>query len=139
MHPSKYGILITTIVLSFICINSFASTQSEAEIANRIAPVGNVYLDGDIKSTTTAAAPAKSTEPRTGKQIYNTYCMACHATGVAGAPIKGNAKVWKPRLAKGTKTLYKNAKVGFNAMPPLGTCADCSDAEIKSAVDFILK
>lgn len=138
MHPSKYVVLITTLVLSFISINSSASTQSEAEIANRIAPVGSVYLDGDIKSTT-KTPPEKSTEPRTGKQIYNTYCMACHASGALGAPLKGDAKAWKPRLALGTKKLYQQAISGFKGMPARGTCADCSDAEIKSAVDFIIK
>ncbi|MCK5818209.1 MAG: cytochrome c5 family protein [Psychromonas sp.] len=120
-------------------INSFANTQTESEIVKRIAPVGNIYLDGDIKITNAASVSTKSAAPRTGKQIFNTYCMACHTTGVLGAPKRGDANAWKPRLAKGMSILYKNAMAGFNSMPPKGTCADCSNEEMRSSVEFMIK
>jgi len=78
-------------------------------------------------------------EARDAKEIYTKTCSMCHATGAANAPIAHNADAWKPRLAKGVPTLLKNAKSGFNAMPPMGMCADCTDAEIKSVIDFMSK
>ncbi len=35
-------------------------------------------------------------------------------------------------------TLLSNALNGFNAMPPRGTCADCSEEEIQAAINYML-
>ena len=139
MSFTKYITLISTIILTTLSMNTFANDQSESAVANRIAPVGDVYLDGEIKSATTAATPSEPTGPRAAEDIYNTYCMACHATGAAGAPVKGDAAAWKPRIAQGNETLLKHAISGFNAMPARGTCGDCTDDEMASTVDFIIK
>jgi cytochrome c5 len=34
--------------------------------------------------------------------------------------------------------LLTNATNGINAMPPKGTCAACSDDELKAAVEYML-
>jgi cytochrome c5 len=34
--------------------------------------------------------------------------------------------------------LFEHAIKGFNSMPPKGTCADCSDDEIKGAVKYMV-
>jgi len=116
-----------------------AADQSEEAIANRIAPVGDVYLDGEIENANTTTQPTEPTGPRTAEKIYNTYCVACHGTGAAGAPIKGNAEAWGPHIAKGEATLIKHAIEGFNAMPARGTCADCTDEELTDTVCFLIK
>jgi cytochrome c5 len=33
--------------------------------------------------------------------------------------------------------VWQNAINGINAMPPRGTCADCSDDEIKAAIEHM--
>jgi cytochrome c5 len=38
----------------------------------------------------------------------------------------------------GIDALVASAKKGKNAMPPMGTCMDCSDAELKAAIEFML-
>ncbi|SIO23402.1 cytochrome c5 family protein [Salinivibrio sp. ES.052] len=111
------------------------SEQEKAAIAERIAPVGEVYIDGEAPTQTAAAEPAG---PRSGDQVYNTYCTACHSTGAAGAPKIGDAAAWGPRVDKGMETLTKHAINGFNAMPAKGTCMDCSDDEIVAAIDHML-
>ncbi|WP_434357768.1 cytochrome c5 family protein [Parasalinivibrio latis] len=111
-----------------------AADMSEEAIAERISQVGSVYLDGE-GPVTAAAEPAG---PRTGDQVYNTFCMACHGTGAAGAPKTGDAAAWEPRLAQGRDTLNQHAINGFNAMPARGTCMDCSDEEIVAAIDHML-
>ncbi|RXJ72993.1 cytochrome C [Veronia nyctiphanis] len=111
-----------------------ATDMSDDAIAKRIAPVGSVYKDGEAP-VKTAAAPSG---PRTGDAVYNTFCLACHSTGAAGAPKTGDAAAWEPRLAQGKETLYKHAIQGFNGMPAKGTCMDCSDDEIIAAIEHML-
>jgi cytochrome c5 len=110
------------------------------QIVERIKPAGKVCVAGEkcegvqIAAATVSAGGAA----RSGEEITNTKCNVCHGTGAAGAPKVGDAAAWKPRIAKGVDTLVKNAISGINAMPPKGTCADCSDAEIKSAVEYMV-
>ncbi|XKH60471.1 c-type cytochrome [Halomonas sediminis] len=73
-----------------------------------------------------------------GEAIYNQACMACHMTGAAGAPIKGDADAWEPRLEKGMEILYTHSIEGFNAMPPKGGNLSLSDEEVKASVDFMI-
>jgi cytochrome c5 len=106
------------------------------EIAERIAPAGKTCLEGDACAAAPVAAVASG--PRSGADVYDTKCMTCHATGAAGAPKMGDAGAWAPRLDKGIETLYTHAIAGFNGMPAKGLCMDCSDDEIKAAVDHIV-
>jgi len=122
-----------TFVLALFCsaLAAQASTDDTADaLKQRIAPVGQVYLAG--------AEPvvAKPTGPRTGEQVYQGACFACHGTGALDAPKKGDA-AWKPRLAQGLDVLKKHAIEGIRSMPPRGTCADCSDDEIVDAIKFM--
>lgn len=68
---------------------------------------------------------------------YNKACIACHASGAAGAPKFGNAAAWAPRLAKGIDKLLVSTKNGLNAMPPKGLCMDCSDADYKALIQYM--
>ncbi|MFC2991825.1 c-type cytochrome [Halomonas tibetensis] len=73
-----------------------------------------------------------------GEAIYNQACMACHMTGAAGAPIKGDADAWGARLEQGMETLYDHSINGFNAMPAKGGNMSLSDDDVKAAVDFMV-
>ena len=103
------------------------------EIRKRIAPVGE--LNRAESEQVAEAAPA---EPRSGQEIYDSYCSTCHAAGVSGAPVFGNQSDWEPRIAKGIDTLYDSTLNGLNVMPPRGTCPDCSDEELKTTVDYMV-
>lgn len=124
---------ILTALIAAIAFSSasFAASVSQEEydaIAERIKPVGNIYLAG---SEPIAAEP---TGPRDGATVYGTFCIACHATGVSGAPKIGDAVDWAPRIAQGEAVLNDHAINGFNAMPAKGACMDCSDDEIIAAI-----
>jgi cytochrome c5 len=130
--------LLIGLTISLFSTAGFAQDLSEAAIAERIAPVGSVYLDGEIMTAQQEPTePAEPAGPRSGEKIYNTYCVACHGSGVLGAPKKGDADAWQPRIAQGPETLLKHALEGFNSMPAKGTCSDCSEQEIVSTIAFL--
>jgi cytochrome c5 len=86
-----------------------------------------------------AALAAESPTARTGELIYQTYCFSCHGTGWQGAPIAFDEHEWAPRVAKGLNGLLASAKQGVNSMPPMGTCMDCTDAELTAAIKEMTK
>lgn len=110
--------------------------RMEAKILENIKPVGEVNV-GSVPAS--AAAPAAAAGPRSGQDVYNASCMACHSTGVANAPKVGDKAAWDTRVSKGVDGLLATAISGLNAMPPKGTCAACSDEELKVAIEYMLK
>ncbi|MCM5571141.1 c-type cytochrome [Burkholderiaceae bacterium FT117] len=84
-----------------------------------------------------AAAPAQ-TASVDGKKIYDSTCMVCHATGVAGAPKMGDKAAWADRVKAGMDTLVSHSINGLRAMPPRGGNAKLSDAEVRAAVEYMV-
>jgi len=119
----------------------------QAEIDERIRPVGQVSLLGDKELEAAAAAavaPAPVATVLSGPQVFNTTCYLCHAApGVGGAPVVGNADAWEPRIAQGIDTLKQHAINGFQGeagfMPAKGGRVDLSDDEIGSAVEYMVE
>ena len=68
---------------------------------------------------------------------YNRSCIACHSSGVAGAPRAFNADDWAPRLAKGMPTLLQNTVNGVNAMPAKGLCPTCSEDDFAALIHYM--
>lgn len=87
-----------------------------------------------------AAAPAPSGAAAEGEKAYNASCMACHKTGVAGAPRLGDKADWVPRIKQGKDVLYKHTIEGFKGqkgmMPPRGGSA-LKDDQLKTVVDYM--
>ncbi|UCG77335.1 MAG: cytochrome c5 family protein [Nitrospirota bacterium] len=75
---------------------------------------------------------------RTGKQIYESKCASCHGTGVGGAPRFGKAADWESHKKSGLGHMLSHVKKGVGIMPPKGGCNDCTDAELKDAINYIL-
>ncbi|HIF9458997.1 TPA: c-type cytochrome [Photobacterium damselae] len=123
--------LFSALTILFTVGSVIAADMSNEAIEQRINPVGSLYLEGDAPIVKVAASP------RGGEQVYNTYCSACHTSGVMNAPKKGDAADWKDRLAQGQEILAKHAIEGFNAMPAKGSCMDCSDEEIIAAINYM--
>lgn len=124
---------------SLVALAVFASAVAFAavkdDISSRLSPVGSLCMSGDD----CAAAPViVASGPRSGEDIYGASCVACHASGAAGAPKLGDVAAWAPRIGNGIDTLYANAINGINGMPAKGLCMDCSDDDIKATVDYMV-
>lgn len=76
---------------------------------------------------------------RSGKEIYTYYCGMCHESGIHGAPKAGTPSAWTKELAKGMDHMVAVTKKGVGSMPPKGMCNDCTDDELKSAIQFMLR
>jgi cytochrome c5 len=114
------------------------SDKQRAAIEARIAPVGEVCLLGD--SSCGGAVAVANAAPRSGEEVYNSACIACHSSGAGGAPIVGDIAAWQPRIAVGMAALYDSGVNGVpgTSMMAKGGCMSCSDEEINGAVDFMV-
>ncbi len=128
----SFVIPIAAIVLLVIYVTSSyrpaAGTKSlEAEaVAQRIQPVGRV----EIKDAMDIASL------KTGEQVYQAQCTACHTAGVAGAPKLGDADGWAPRIKTGHEALLVSVLKGKGAMGAQGG-GDFNDLEIARAVVYV--
>lgn len=83
------------------------------------------------------AASAPAAASNVGKSIYDTTCVACHSSGVAGAPKFGDKAAWAPFIAKGIDDMVQKATQGVGAMPPRGG-STASDADFKAAIQYMV-
>jgi cytochrome c5 len=85
------------------------------------------------------AGAVQAEDDAVGKKVYETKCVACHASGVAGAPKFGDNAAWAPRVEAGMDTLMNSVMNGKNAMPPKGTCMDCSEEDLRMTVEYMVQ
>lgn len=131
------GQLIAVVVVSlvvFIAIAAIASQWVTAGRGNAPTPEATAKLIAPVAKLEIGVADAAVKGARTGDQVYNAACVACHESGAAGAPKVGDKAAWAPRLALGLEGLVKSAINGKNAMPARGGNPDLADVEIARAV-----
>lgn len=106
-----------------------------------------VSVDAPVKTaapaTTTpaAAAPVVSAAPavaRTGEEVFNTVCTACHTAGILNAPKIGDKAAWEPRAAKGLSGLLASSVNGLNQMPAKGGNPSLTEQELSNAIIYML-
>lgn len=126
-------LLLTIASLAFF--QAYANSDAANDkIRERIAPVGEVCASAECAGGAVVAAGSSA---RSGETVYNGACVACHGSGLLDAPKKGDTAAWDARFAQGEATVLKHAINGLNAMPPKGTCGDCSDDELLAAIKFM--
>ena len=97
---------------------------SDEVIAKRLKPVGEVVI----------AEGSDTPGQRTGKQIVEASCAACHATGALNAPKIGDKTAWAAHIKEGLEQLTQIAIKGVGQMPPRGGNPDLTDIEVARAV-----
>ena len=165
-----FALILGIVMLAYYAVGSHSvgksvdNANTPQAIAQRIAPVTTLALDASKGAASTltpvAAAPTAMAAPVVattipapaaagaaasagGESVYNkSGCVACHGTGIAGAPKTGDKAAWFPRIAQGKPTLYDHAIRGFQGkagvMPAKGGNAALADADVKSAVDYMV-
>jgi cytochrome c5 len=108
-----------------------AQDMSDGDIKARIQQIGKVHIAG--------AKAEVAAGPRSGSDVYAKACVACHGVGVLNAPKLQDAADWAPRMEQGFDTVWQNAINGIGAMPAMGTCSDCSDDDIKAAIEHMIE
>jgi len=131
-NTKRFSACCTVLALALTACGE--SKLDEEKTAELIQPVARIEM---ASAEPAAGASAASAKPKTGEQIVQQVCSACHGTGAAGSPKIGDKTAWGPRIAQGKDTLYVSALNGKNAMPARGG-TNLSDAEIKSAVDYLV-
>ncbi|TBU96109.1 c-type cytochrome [Phytopseudomonas dryadis] len=69
--------------------------------------------------------------------IYARACAACHEGQLPQAPRRGDQAVWAVRMGKGLDVLVENVTRGLNAMPPRGSCMDCTAEDYRAAIRWM--
>lgn len=161
----KYFVCSFQILIFLLLLNNplahAAQDPSQEDIKERIQPVGKVFVgDSSVQhwlprpmliplsqapETTSPETPIRqSAQPPVsvsaldaGKRAYESKCVICHGVGLAGSPKFGDKQAWQTRADKGMAVLLDHAIHGFNAMPPKGTCTECSDKDLEAAIRYM--
>ncbi len=133
------GQLITVVALSFlvpvaliVILTQLVTTGPKIDpaalnpdaVAQRLKPAAGLNL-------VDASAPKVL---RSGEEVAKAACVACHATGAAGAPKIGDKASWAARLGLGLDGLTKSAIKGKGGMPARGGNPDIADLEIARSI-----
>jgi cytochrome c5 len=125
----------------------------QASAHERTRPFGQVAVAGEdnaalaitqtaIPVAGTSAPAAGAAKSEDGKSVFESACIACHGSGIAGAPRIGDKAAWAPRIAQGTATLEQHAIGGFQGsaglMPAKGGRLDLSDEAVRKAVEYVV-
>lgn len=86
-----------------------------------------------------AIATASNDTLEIGKEVYGKTCVACHATGVSGAPKTGDKGAWSGHIHHGLDHMTESVIKGKGAMPARGGNDNLTDEEIEAAVNYILE
>jgi len=142
--PILVIVLVSQFVANIRSVDMDSPAMAHDAVAKRLKPVGDVAF-ADSGSAAAApeaqagAAPAAAAGKADGKKIYEAGCAVCHGAGVAGAPKAGDKAAWAPRLKTGINALYASALKGKGAMPPKGGNNALADADVKAAVDYLMR
>jgi cytochrome c5 len=75
---------------------------------------------------------------RSGKQVVDEVCAACHGTGAKGAPRIGDRRAWAPLASRGLTSLTESALKGIRDMPSHGGSPGLTDLEIERAITYMV-
>ncbi len=96
-----------------------------------------------LSTTTIVVAAGDSTSGRSGEAVFEANCANCHTGGIggffSGAPDIDDQEDWEDRVPKGLDELTAKTITGIGDMEARGECAECTDEEIRAAVEHILE
>ncbi|AUG41837.1 cytochrome C [Pseudomonas chlororaphis] len=106
-------------------------------VALCLALGGLLVACGDQSAPPSAAAVQQLPDDSVLARIYDSSCKLCHTNPASGAPLTGDVQAWRPRIAQGADTLLDHSINGYNGMPPMGLCMQCSEAQFLALIRFM--
>tara|TARA_B110000977_G_scaffold46519_1_gene63249 strand:- start:61 stop:588 length:528 start_codon:yes stop_codon:yes gene_type:complete len=128
------GGIIAPIFVIYTITKSPEVAMKEAAVVDRTAVVENIAPLAQVELASASDGPKVE---KSGEEVVNQSCAACHGTGLMNSPILGDASAWSSRIAQGYETLTKNAIAGIRLMPARGGNADLTDNEMAKAVAYM--
>jgi cytochrome c5 len=111
-----------------------ARTRSGTSSTRRLLALLVASALGGVAGVSAGAQPVE----RSGAQVYEQICSACHASGVNGAPKVGDGKAWALRSEQGLNSLTQHALEGIRNMPPHGGNFKLTDIEIERGITYMV-
>lgn len=75
---------------------------------------------------------------RSGKEVVEAVCIACHGSGKDGAPRIDDRAAWAKRAAQGLDQVTEHAITGYRKMPAHGGQPELSDLEISRGIAYMV-
>jgi len=125
--PIGLIVMLTQLVTGSASVGKDNPGMSEEAIAKRLKPVGVVVV-------TDANAPKVE---KSGQQVVEMACVACHATGALNAPKIGDKAAWGKLIKKGQEKITQDGLTGVRQMPARGGNSDLTDIEFSRAVAYM--
>ena len=103
----------------------------------------NLFALTALTATTIVVAADGDKAARSGEAVFDADCAKCHTGGIggfmSGAPDIDDADDWEEVTPKGLDELTANTITGIGEMAARGACVECTDAELRAAVEHILE
>ena len=113
-----------------------ASETAKTAVAATVEKAQSAVSETAAKVATTVASTSGG---KSGEEIYNSGCVACHLSGAAGAPKLDDKDAWTTRAGTGLEAMVQSVVKGKGAMPPKGANPSLSEGDIEAAVRYILE
>jgi cytochrome c5 len=125
--PIAIIVMLSQLITAGINTDKDHPALNDEAVAARIKPIAQVEV-------TDPNAPKVE---KSGKEVVDTVCGACHTTGALNAPKIGDKASWASHLGGGLERLTQSAIKGVKQMPPRGGSPDLSDTEIARAIVYM--
>lgn len=101
-------------------------------------PIGQVQTATQpAPGAVVAAATGDKSDARSGQEVVEQVCAACHTTKFMNAPQIGNKEEWEPRAKKGLDTLVQHDLHGFGNMP--AQSGSVNEDEARAAIKYMVE
>ncbi|AKA23865.1 c-type cytochrome [Pseudomonas chlororaphis] len=116
---------------------SVARLHRGGRVALWLALGGLLAACGDPPAPPPTAAVQQMPGDPALARLYDSSCKLCHANPASGAPLTGDVAAWQPRIALGADTLLDHSINGYQGMPPMGLCMQCSEEQFLALIRFM--
>lgn len=125
----RFGTILLATLFLFACGDK--GSESGSSVNNSV----NTAANGKQPEL---AVQAVVSDKDAVKTLYQKTCIACHASGAAGAPRTGDTAAWDSRFeSQGLEGLLSSTINGQGGMPPKGLCGQCDSDDFKALILYM--